>query len=120
MWRSSMNELRIVSGADVDGMSAVSTKPVVTPQMVHIDMEDERIQDVIGRVQRAIQGEYPDAEFVSYIGTNPLGIYVETYTTEDHFVGILKLLDDKLGNLHIAAGVDICVVPRRKAKAQAA
>ena len=115
-----MNELRIVSSADAGGLGTVSTKPVVTQQMVHIDMEDERIQDVIGRVQRAIQTAYPDAEFVSYIGTNPLGIYVEAYTTEDHFVGILKLLDDKLGNLHIAAGVDICIVPRRKTQAQAA
>ena len=115
-----MNELRIVATPEAEAQGSLSTKPVITPQMVHIDMGDERIQDVIGRVQRAIQGAYPDAEFVSYIGTNPLGIYVETYTTEDHFVGILKLLDDKLGNLHIAAGVDICVLPRRKAKVQAA
>jgi hypothetical protein len=115
-----MNELRIVSSGESDGMSTVSSRPVVTPQVVHIDMEDERIQDVIGRVQRAIQGTYTDAEFVSYIGTNPLGIYVEVYTNEDHFIGILRLLDDKLGNLHIAAGVDICVVPRRKAHVQAA
>jgi hypothetical protein len=115
-----MNELRIVSSGESDGMSTVSSRPVVTPQVVHIDMEDERIQDVIGRVQRAIQSTYTDAEFVSYIGTNPLGIYVEVYTNEDHFIGILRLLDDKLGNLHIAAGVDICVVPRRKAQVQAA
>jgi len=45
---------------------------------------------------------------------------VEVYTTDDHFLGILKLLDDKLGNLHIAAGLDVCVVPRRKAHVQAA
>ncbi len=115
-----MNELRIVTSHEQDGLATVTSRPLVSPQVVHIDMADERIQDVISRVQRAIQGTYADAEFVSYIGTNPLGVYVETYTNEDHFVGILKLLDDKLGNLHIAAGVDICVVPRRKARAQAA
>lgn len=115
-----MNELRIVTGLEQDGLATVSSRPVVTPQMVHIDMEDERIQDVIARVQRAIQGTYADAEFVSYIGTSPLGIYVEAYTNEDHFDGIIRLLEDKLGNLHIAAGVDLCVIPRRKAKSQAA
>ena len=115
-----MNELRIVTGSEMEGLATVSTKPVITPQMVHISMEDERIQDVIGRMQRAIQAAYPDAEFVSYIGTNPLGVYVEVYTNEDHFLGILKLLDDKLNNLHIAAGLDVCVVPRKKQQAQAA
>ena len=116
-----MNELHIVSNQqDREGLATVSSRPVVTQQMVHIDMEDERIQDVISRVQRAVQSTYADAEFVSYIGTSPLGVYVEVYTNEDHFVGILKLLEDKLGNLHIAAGVDVCVIPRRKAKAQAA
>lgn len=115
-----MNDLHIVTNQDRDGLSSVSSRPLVTPQIVHIDMEDERIQDVIARVQRAIQGAYADAEFVSYIGTSPLGIYVEAYTNEDHFDGIIKLLEDKLGNLHIAAGVDLCVVPRRKVKAQAA
>jgi len=115
-----MNELRVVKGTEPDGLATLTTQPLITPQVVHIDMQDERIQDVIGRVQRAIQIAFPDAEFVSYIGTNPLGIYVEVYTTDDHFLGILKLLDDKLGNLHIAAGLDVCVVPRRKAHVQAA
>ena len=113
-----MNELHIVPNNET--MSSISTRPVVTPQMVYIDMEDERIQDVISRVQRTVLASHPDAEFVSYIGTNPLGVYVELYTNEDHFVGILRLLDDKLGNLHVAAGVSICILPRKKARAQAA
>jgi hypothetical protein len=75
---------------------------------------------VLGRIIRAISNRYPDAEFLSYIGTNPLGIYVEVYTPNEEFKGILDILDDKLGNLHIAAGVSICVVPRRKVVAAAA
>ena len=77
-------------------------------------------QDVLGRIMRAIKTSYPDAEFLSYIGTNPLGIYVEVYTPNEEFKGLLDILDDKLGNLHIAAGVNICVVPRRKEVAVAA
>jgi hypothetical protein len=83
-------------------------------------MQDERIQDVILRVQRVIRAAYADAEFVSYIGTNPLGIHIEVYTSGDEFDGILRLLSDKLGSLLVAAGLDVCIVPRRKAKAHAA
>ncbi len=101
-------------------MPPVSTRPVVSPDLVYIDMHDERVQDVIARVQQAILGAYPDAEFASYIGTNPLGIYVEAYTAQGDFDGILRVITSKFGNLHIAAGVDVCVVPRRKVKAQAA
>ena len=115
-----MNELHIVSSHNVEPMISAAVRPMVTPQRVFIDMEDERIQDVIARVQRTVLATHPDAEFVSYIGTNPLGVYIEVYTNEDHFIGILKLLDDKMGNLHIAAGVDVCVLPKRKVMAQAA
>jgi hypothetical protein len=116
-----MNEYQVIAGAGGgEPMTTISTRPVVTPQRVSIDMEDERIQEVVSRLQRVILVEHPDAEFVSYIGTSPLGVYVEVYTTNDAFLGILKLIDDKLGNLHIAAGVDICVLPKRKVQAQAA
>jgi len=98
----------------------VSTRPIVSPDLVYIDMQDERVQDVISRVQQAIAASYPDAEFASYIGTNPLGIYVEVFTAQGDFDGILSIMASKFGSLHIAAGVDVCVVPRRKVKAQAA
>ena len=68
----------------------------------------------------AIKTVYRDAEFLSYIGTDPLGVYIEVYTPGDHFTGILRVLEEKLGNLQIAAGVPVCVVPRQKAAAQAA
>ncbi len=103
-----------------DNLSRIADNPIVTPQVVHLSMEDERVQDVVGRVERAIAQGFPDAEFISYIGTNPLGIYIEVYTEGDDFLGILRLLDDRLGNLHIAAGVDLCVVPRKKIRAQIA
>ena len=108
------------SGGSSEQLTSINTRPVVTPQRVCIDMEDERIQDVIARLQRTILAEHSDAEFVSYIGTSPLGVYVEVYTQQDTFLGILRLIDDKLGNLHIAAGVDICVLPKQKVQAQAA
>lgn len=94
-----------------------STNPIISPQLVYLDMQDERVQEVVLRVQHTIRNTYHDAEFVSYVGTNPLGIYIEVYTDGDEFSGLLKILDDKLANLHIAAGVDVCVLPRRKAKA---
>jgi hypothetical protein len=83
-------------------------------------MRDERVQDVLDRVMSTVKTTYSDAEFVSYVGTNPLGIYIEVYTEKEDFDGILQVLSEKLGNLHIAAGVNVCVVPRQKAKAQAA
>ncbi|HEX9990554.1 MAG TPA: hypothetical protein VGE45_19015 [Chloroflexia bacterium] len=110
----------IISREQPGQLRSVSTSPVISPQMVYIDMQDERVQDVVLRVQRVIRNTYSDAEFVSYIGTSPLGIYIEVYTDGDEFDGILGILSDKVGNLNIAAGVDVCVVPRRKAKAQAA
>lgn len=120
-----------VGGADMDGMSIATgygleqppqsnTRPVISQQMVYIDLRDERVQDVVDRVCRVIQGSYTDAEFVTYIGTNPLGVYIEVYTERDEFKGILSVLSDKLGDLHVAAGVNVCVLPRKKAQAQAA
>ncbi len=97
-----------------------STRPVITEQLVHIDLKDERIQDVLNRIIRAVKAEYPEAEFVSYIGTNPLGVYTEVYTPTQEFKGILDILDDKLGNLHVAAGVNIIIVPKKKVQAAAA
>ncbi len=101
-------------------MVTAYNRPVVSQQLVHIDMQDERVQDLVDRVSRTISAAYPDAEFVSYIGTNPLGVYVEAYTTGDQFDGILAVISDKLGDLNIAAGVNVCVVPRQKRMEQAA
>jgi len=98
----------------------VDSRPVITQQVVHIELHDERVQDVLGRMVRVIQLAYPDAEFLSYIGTNPLGVYLEVYTDDDAFDGILKILDDRFSNLHVAAGVNICVLPRQKVREQAA
>lgn len=105
---------------EIEQPTSIGTRPIVTEQLVHIDLQDERIQDVIGRIIRAVKSKHADAEFVSYIGTNPLGIYVEVYTDTQEFKSILDILDDKLGNLHTAAGVSLCIVPRKKARAAAA
>ena len=103
-----------------EDMQPVSTQPVVSQQMVYVDLNDERVQDVVARVQRAISDKYPDAVFATYIGTNPLGVYIDVYTERDEFRGILQVLDDRLGNLYIAAGVAVCVQPRQKAQIRAA
>ena len=95
-------------------------KPVISQQLVHIDLRDERVQDVLTRVMSTIKTAYPNAEFVSYIGTNPLGAYVEVYTEGNDFDGILKVLSEKLGDLNVAAGMNVCVVPLRKRAAIAA
>jgi hypothetical protein len=95
-------------------------RPVISQQLVHIDLRDERVQDVLTRVMSVIKGEFGDAEFVSYIGTNPLGVYIEVYTEQNDFDGILRVLSEKLGDLNIAAGVNICVVPLRKRVVMAA
>src|SRR5262249_46387113 len=95
-------------------------RPVISQQLVHVDLRDERVQDVLERIRVAVKGAYPDAEFVSYIGTNPLGVYVEVYTPGNDFDGILQVLSQKLGNLNIAAGVNVCVVPLRKRVVKAA
>ncbi len=89
-------------------------RPVVSQQLVHIDLRDERVQDVLARIRVVIKDAYANAEFVSYVGTNPLGIYVEVYTSGNDFDGVLEVLSQKLGNLNIAAGVNVCVVPLRK------
>lgn len=98
----------------------VDTRPVITHRLVYVDLEDERVQDVLARIKRAISAAYPEAEYASYIGTNPLGVYLDVYTPGDDFDGVLKTLDDKLGDLNVAAGVNICVAPQRKAQVQAA
>jgi hypothetical protein len=119
------------SGAGIESISAfnlgeigeptpISTRPVITEQLVYIDLRDERVQDAIGRISRAIREEYPEAEFVSYIGTNPLGVYTEVYTASAELKNILDIVDDKLGDLHVAAGVNIILAPKRKAQALAA
>lgn len=95
-------------------------KPVVSQQLIHVDLRDERVQDVLGRISALISSVYPDAEFVSYVGTSPLGIYLEVYTPGNDFDGILQLLSEKVGNLYIAAGVNVCVVPLQKRAEQAA
>ncbi len=117
-----MNDLYMVPNVSMDDEQALThvSRPVITPTLVHVDIEDERVQDVITRVKNAILGVYPDADFSTYIGTSPLGIYVEVQTEHNDIGGILQILDSKLGNLHIAAGVDICVLPKQKVKAQAA
>lgn len=116
-----LNELSARTGkAERATPLSFDTKPMISEQLVYIDLRDERLQDVIGRISDAIKSSYRDAEFLSYIGTNPLGVYIEVYTAGDHFAGILRVLDEKLGNLQIAAGVPVCVLPRRKAAAQAA
>lgn len=95
-------------------------RPVISQQLVHIDLRDERVQDVLERIRSTISVSYPDAEYVSYIGTNPLGIYLEVYTPGNDFDGILRVLSEKLGDLHVAAGVNVCVVPLKKRVVQAA
>ena len=109
-----------VLGVTLEHPTSIGTRPVITEQLVHIDLQDERIQDVLNRIIRAVKAEYPEAEFVSYIGTNPLGIYTEVYTPTQEFKGLLDILDDKLGNLHVAAGVNIIIVPKKKVQAAAA
>lgn len=109
-----------IGGVEAYEASTEAARPIISEQLVYIDLQDERIQDVLSRITRAIKATYTDAEFLSYIGTNPLGIYLEVYTPNEEFKGLLDILDDKLGNLHIAAGVNICVVPRRKVVAVAA
>jgi hypothetical protein len=98
----------------------IPAKPVISQQMVHIDLRDERVQDVLERIRAVVSAAYTDAEFVSYIGTNPLGIYLEVYTTGNDFDGILRVLSEKLGDLYVAAGVNVCVVPLQKHAEQAA
>ena len=95
-------------------------KPTISQQLVHIDLRDERVQDVLERVRSLISSVYTDAEYVSYVGTNPLGIYLEVYTAGDEFDAILRLLSEKLGDLHVAAGVNVCIVPLQKRDVQAA
>ena len=99
---------------------SISTRPIINEQLVHIDLQDERIQDVIGRIIWLVKARYPDAEFVSYIGTSPLGIYTEVYTAAYEFESILKILEDSLSNLNVAAGLNVVVVPKKKAASVAA
>jgi hypothetical protein len=106
--------------AEIGEPTPIRTRPVISEQLVYIDLRDERVQDAIGRITRAVREEYPDAEFVSYIGTNPLGVYTEVYTATHEFKSILDIVDTKLGDLHVAAGVSIIIAPKRKMQAIAA
>src|SRR5438046_10684995 len=83
-------------------------KPMISQQLVHIDLRDERVQEVLIRVREGISGAYPDAEFVSYIGTIPLGIYLEVYTAANDLDGILSVLSEQLGDLNVDAGANVC------------
>jgi len=79
------------------------------------------VQEAIGRITRAVREVYDDAEFVSYIGTNPLGVYTEVYTSANDFKDILDIIDTKLSDLNVAAGgVSLIIAPKRKAQAKAA
>lgn len=118
-----MEPVGAVEGFDLTQIgepAAIHTRPVVSEQMVYVDLRDERVQDTIGRITNAVREEYPDAEFVSYIGTSPLGVYTEVYTTENDFGKIIEIVDSKLNDLRVAAGVDIVLVPKRKVAALAA
>ena len=104
----------------VEGHEYTPARPVISQQLVHVDLRDERVQDVLERIRGVVLSVYPEAEFVSYIGTEPLGVYLEVYTAGNNFDGILKALSERLGNLNIAAGVNVCVVPLKKRAVQAA
>lgn len=104
----------------VEGQEYTPARPVISQQLVHVDLRDERVQDVLERIRGVVLSVYPEAEFVSYIGTEPLGVYLEVYTAGNNFDGILKALSERLGNLNIAAGVNVCVVPLKKRAVQAA
>ena len=106
--------------SEIGEPTPINTRPIISEQLVYIDLRDERVQDAIGRITRAIREVYPDAEFVSYIGTNPLGVYTEVYTSTHEFQTILDIVDTKLGDLHVSAGVSIIIAPKRKAQAIAA
>ena len=67
----------------------------------HIDLRDERIQEALGRICEVVSAQYADAEYVSYIGLNPLGVYLEVYTEANDFDGILKVLSEQLGDLSV-------------------
>jgi hypothetical protein len=95
-------------------------RPVISQQMVHIDLRDERIQEALGRICEVVSSEYADAEYVSYIGLNPLGVYLEVYTEANDFDGILKVVSEQLGDLSVASGVNVCVAPQKKRVQRAA
>lgn len=93
----------------------INTRPIISEQLVYIDLRDERVQDAIGRITRAVREVHPEAEFVSYIGTNPLGVYTEVYTAANDFKDILDIIDTKLSDLNVAAGgVSLIIAPKRK------
>ncbi|MEO5951210.1 MAG: hypothetical protein ABIQ44_01960 [Chloroflexia bacterium] len=101
--------------------TSINTRPIISEQVVYIDLRDERVQEAIGRITRAVREVYDDAEFVSYIGTNPLGVYTEVYTSANDFKDILDIIDTKLSDLNVAAGgVSLIIAPKRKAQAKAA
>jgi len=119
-----VNESGNVSPFDpsqVNEPTPINTRPIISEQLVYIDLRDERVQEAIGRITRAVRDVYPDAEFVSYIGTNPLGVYTEVYTASNDFKDILDIIDTKLSDLNVAAGgVSLIIAPKRKAQAIAA
>ncbi len=106
--------------SEVGEPTPINTKPIINEQLVYIDLRDERVQDAIGRITRAVREVFPEAEFVSYIGTNPLGVYTEVYTATNEFKRILDIVDTKLGDLHVSAGVSIILAPKQKVQAIAA
>ncbi len=107
--------------SQVNEPTPINTRPIISEQLVYIDLRDERVQDAIGRITRAVREVYPDAEFVSYIGTNPLGVYTEVYTAANDFKDILDIIDTKLSDLNVAAGgVSLIIAPKRKAQSIAA
>lgn len=117
------SELGAVAAFDLSQIAEptpINTRPIISEQLVYIDLRDERVQEAIGRITRAVREVYPEAEFVSYIGTNPLGVYTEVYTANNEFQSILDIIDTKLGDLHVAAGVSLIIAPKRKAQVKAA
>ena len=59
----------------------VPAKPMISQQLVHIDLRDERVQDVLTRVREVISDTYADAEFVTAPGLSGMLRFCSTTTT---------------------------------------
>ena len=72
---------------------------------------DEKTQKAIDEMKTMIRAAYPEACFHAYLGEDPVGVYLNAYTSaEDDFL-VLDLISDRLVDLNIDKGVRLYVIP---------
>jgi hypothetical protein len=72
---------------------------------------NDTMQHAIAEVEARILAVYPDATFRLVEGEDPIGLYLDAYTSAEDALAVLDLVSDWLVDLSVNAGVHLHVIP---------